>query len=261
MPPVVARGRCRCREHLGDPVADLRSRGSGPCRPASSSSSGTEPVVPAPGQSAPPRHDQIGEARKFFRELDATQMPASQPEAPGEGVRSCRLPSSRCMARGGRSVRLPLPRPRGRGRGFALGLSGDRLGIPNAARIRRRLGLVIPTIGGRAGPLPAPGRPGPPCGACGRGPAVGLEELSGAVLVTACQGNIDPPMLYLVWSVARVLARLLVLPGAPGADEATKDLEILVLRHQLRSSPRLTGSCSRRQAARFPGSAGRGCFW
>jgi len=48
-------------------------------------------------------------------------------------------------------------------------------------------------------------------------------------------------MLYLVWSVARVLARLLVLPGAPGADEATKDLEILVLRHQLRVLQRTTG--------------------
>jgi hypothetical protein len=34
-------------------------------------------------------------------------------------------------------------------------------------------------------------------------------------------------MLFLVWLVVRVLARLLVLSAA---DEATKDLEILVLR-------------------------------
>jgi putative transposase len=38
-------------------------------------------------------------------------------------------------------------------------------------------------------------------------------------------------MLFLLWLVVRVLARLLVLSGA---DEATKDLEILVLQQQLR---------------------------
>jgi putative transposase len=45
-------------------------------------------------------------------------------------------------------------------------------------------------------------------------------------------------MLFIVSLVVRVLARLLVLSGA---DEATKDLEILVLRHQLRVLRRKTG--------------------
>ncbi len=45
-------------------------------------------------------------------------------------------------------------------------------------------------------------------------------------------------MLFLLWLVIRLLARLVVLPGA---GEATKDLEILVLRHQLRVLQRTTG--------------------
>jgi putative transposase len=60
----------------------------------------------------------------------------------------------------------------------------------------------------------------------------------------------------------RLLTRLLVLPNA---NNGTKDLEILVLRHQLRvlrrktgrpGSPRSTGSCSPPQAACFPQTAG-----
>jgi len=45
-------------------------------------------------------------------------------------------------------------------------------------------------------------------------------------------------MLFLFSLVVRVLARLLVLSGA---DEATKDLEILVLRQQLRVLRRQAG--------------------
>src|SRR6266702_8915734 len=45
-------------------------------------------------------------------------------------------------------------------------------------------------------------------------------------------------MLFRLWLVIRVLARQLVLPGA---DEATKDLEILVLQQQLRVLRRQAG--------------------
>jgi putative transposase len=45
-------------------------------------------------------------------------------------------------------------------------------------------------------------------------------------------------MLFLLSSLIRVLTRLLVLPHAEGA---TKDLEILVLRHQLRVLRHKTG--------------------
>jgi putative transposase len=45
-------------------------------------------------------------------------------------------------------------------------------------------------------------------------------------------------MLFLLWLIARLLARLLVLPDADGG---AKDLEILVLRHQLRVLRRKTG--------------------
>jgi hypothetical protein len=38
-------------------------------------------------------------------------------------------------------------------------------------------------------------------------------------------------MLFLLWLTVRLLTRLLVLPNA---DDGAKDLEILVLRHQLR---------------------------
>src|SRR5450759_374654 len=55
----------------------------------------------------------------------------------------------------------------------------------------------------------------------------------------------DRPMLSLLYLVVRTLVRLVVGAGQPGRDEHAKDLEILVLRHQLRvlqrtvSPPRL----------------------
>jgi hypothetical protein len=45
-------------------------------------------------------------------------------------------------------------------------------------------------------------------------------------------------MLFMLWLTVRLLNRLLVLPNA---DDGTKDLEILVLRHQLRVLRRKTG--------------------
>jgi putative transposase len=45
-------------------------------------------------------------------------------------------------------------------------------------------------------------------------------------------------MLFLLWLTVRLLSRLLVLWDA---DDGTKDLEILVLRHQLRVLRRKTG--------------------
>jgi putative transposase len=45
-------------------------------------------------------------------------------------------------------------------------------------------------------------------------------------------------MLFMLWLTARLLTRLLVLPNA---DDGTKDLEILVLRHQLGVLRRKTG--------------------
>jgi putative transposase len=45
-------------------------------------------------------------------------------------------------------------------------------------------------------------------------------------------------MLFILWLIARLLTPLLVLPDA---DDGTKDLEILVLRHQLRVLRRKTG--------------------
>jgi hypothetical protein len=45
-------------------------------------------------------------------------------------------------------------------------------------------------------------------------------------------------MLFMLWLTARLLARLLVLPRT---DDGTKDLEILVLRHQLRVLRRKSG--------------------
>jgi hypothetical protein len=45
-------------------------------------------------------------------------------------------------------------------------------------------------------------------------------------------------MIFLLWLIARLLTRLLVLPNA---DLGAKDLEILVLRHQLRVLRRKTG--------------------
>jgi hypothetical protein len=45
-------------------------------------------------------------------------------------------------------------------------------------------------------------------------------------------------MLFILWLIARLLTRLLVLPDA---DDGTKDLEILVLRHQLRVLRRKAG--------------------
>ena len=75
-------------------------------------------------------------------------------------------------------------------------------------------------------------------------------------------------MLFLLSLVVRVLARLLVLSAT---DEATKDLEIMVLQQQLRAysaarlaapgSPPSTASCSQRPAARFPDGGGGHCSW
>src|SRR6266496_4960973 len=45
-------------------------------------------------------------------------------------------------------------------------------------------------------------------------------------------------MLFVLWLIVRLLTRLLVLPNT---DDGTKDLEILVLRHQLRVLRRKTG--------------------
>jgi hypothetical protein len=45
-------------------------------------------------------------------------------------------------------------------------------------------------------------------------------------------------MLFMLWLIVRVLTRLLVFPNG---DDGTKDLEILVLRHQLRVLRRKTG--------------------
>jgi len=45
-------------------------------------------------------------------------------------------------------------------------------------------------------------------------------------------------MLFMLWLTVRLLTRLLVLPNA---DDSTRDLEILVLRHQLRVLRRKTG--------------------
>jgi len=48
-------------------------------------------------------------------------------------------------------------------------------------------------------------------------------------------------MLSLLDFVARALVRLLNSAGQPGQDDGTKDLEILVLRHQLRVLQRTAG--------------------
>jgi hypothetical protein len=45
-------------------------------------------------------------------------------------------------------------------------------------------------------------------------------------------------MLFVLWLVVRLLARLLVLPDT---DDGAKDLEILVLRQQLRMLRRKSG--------------------
>ena len=51
----------------------------------------------------------------------------------------------------------------------------------------------------------------------------------------------DRPMWSLVYLVARTLVRLLVGGGQQGQDDGSKDLEILVLRHQLRVLQRRSG--------------------
>ena len=45
-------------------------------------------------------------------------------------------------------------------------------------------------------------------------------------------------MLFMLWLIVRMLTRLLVFPNG---DDGTKDMEILVLRHQLRVLRRKTG--------------------
>ena len=48
-------------------------------------------------------------------------------------------------------------------------------------------------------------------------------------------------MLSLLYLVVRALVRLLVSGGQRGRDDGSKDLEILVLRHQLRVLQRTSG--------------------
>jgi hypothetical protein len=69
-------------------------------------------------------------------------------------------------------------------------------------------------------------------------------------------------MLFLCWLIVRTLTRPLVFPGD---GDGTKDLEILVLRQQLRvlrarlavpGSPRLTESCWLRQPRPSQGPVG-----
>ena len=48
-------------------------------------------------------------------------------------------------------------------------------------------------------------------------------------------------MWSLLYLVVRALVRLLVSAGQPGQDDGSKDLEILVLRHQLRVLQRTAG--------------------
>jgi hypothetical protein len=69
-------------------------------------------------------------------------------------------------------------------------------------------------------------------------------------------------MLFMLWLTVRLPTRLLVFVND---DDGTKDLEILVLRHQLRvlrrktavpSSPPATGSCSLPPAVGYPDSGG-----
>ncbi len=51
----------------------------------------------------------------------------------------------------------------------------------------------------------------------------------------------DAPMLLLLYLVLRALACLVVTGGQRGRDDGSKDLEILVLRHQLRVLQRTSG--------------------
>ncbi len=60
-----------------------------------------------------------------------------------------------------------------------------------------------------------------------------------------------PPMLFILWLVVRLLTRVLVLPGA---DEATKDLQILVLQQQLRVLRRTAGHRSTPRWSRWCGA-------
>ena len=55
------------------------------------------------------------------------------------------------------------------------------------------------------------------------------------------QPRYDRPMLSLLYLVVRTLVRLLVSAGQPGRADRSKDLEILVLRHQLRVLQRTSG--------------------
>src|SRR5450756_277462 len=55
------------------------------------------------------------------------------------------------------------------------------------------------------------------------------------------QSRYDRPMLSLLYLVVRALVRFLVGGGQQGRDDGSKDLEILVLRHQLRVLQRTAG--------------------
>jgi putative transposase len=69
-------------------------------------------------------------------------------------------------------------------------------------------------------------------------------------------------MLFMLWLTVRLLTRLLLLPNG---DDGTKDLEILVLRHQLRvlrrksGPPEFTASDRVLLAACGCQKVGRGC--
>ena len=55
------------------------------------------------------------------------------------------------------------------------------------------------------------------------------------------QSRYDRPMLSLLYLVVRALVGFLVGGGQQGREDGSKDLEILVLRHQLRVLQRTSG--------------------
>ncbi len=67
----------------------------------------------------------------------------------------------------------------------------------------------------------------------------------------------DQPMLSLLYLVVRAIVRLLVSAGQPRRAYGSKDLEILVLRHQLRVLQRTSGPLKLRAIGR-PTSSSRG---
>ena len=65
-------------------------------------------------------------------------------------------------------------------------------------------------------------------------------------------------MLFLLSLAVRVFACLL---GASGKDDRAKELEILVLRHQLRILQRTSGSSPATSSPSRPPGSGRFTFW